>query len=42
MVLDFAENQTIFWDFNIRNSIQITEDLDSGDSDNRGSTVLGC
>ena len=36
----FAENQIVFWDFKIKNSIQITEGLDNGDLDNRGSTVL--
>ena len=38
-VLGFTENQTIFWDFKIRNGIQITEGSDNGDSDNRGPTV---
>ena len=43
------ENQIIFWDFKIQNSIRITEGLimeiwiiegsDNGDSDNRGPTV---
>ena len=42
LLLDFAENQIVFWDFKIRNSIQITEGSDNGDSDNRGSTVLVC
>ena len=39
LLLGFVENQTIFWDFKIRNSVRITEVLDNGDSDNRGSTV---
>ena len=43
--LDFAENQIIFWDFKIWNSIRITEGSDNGDSDNgdlgnQGSPVL--
>ena len=40
LLFDFVENQIIFWDFKIRNSIRTTEGLDNGDSDNRGSTVL--
>ena len=40
LLLGFAENQIVFWDFKIKNSIQITEGSDSGDSDNQGSTVL--
>ena len=40
LLLDFEENQVVFKDFKIRNSIQITEGLDNGDSDNRGPTVL--
>ena len=39
LLLGFAENQGIFSDFKIQNSIRITEGLDNGDSDNRGSTV---
>ena len=39
LLLGFAENQTIFWDFKIQNSVQITEGSDNGDSDNRGPTV---
>ena len=42
LLLDFAENQIIFWDLKIRNSIQITEGLDNGDLDNRGPTVATC
>ena len=38
LLLDFAENQIVFWDLN---SIRITEGSDNGDSDNRGSTVHG-
>ena len=34
LLLSFAENQVIFWDFKIQNSIWITKG-----SDNRGSTV---
>ena len=40
LLLGFAENQAIYWDFKIRNSVQITEGSDNRDSDNRGSTVL--
>ena len=39
LLLGFAENQIVFWDFKIQNSVQITEGSDSGDSDNRGSTA---
>ena len=39
LVLGFAENQGVFWDFKIQNSVQITEGLDNGDSDNWGPTV---
>ena len=39
LLLDFAENQGVFWDFKIQNSVQITEGSDNGDSDNQGSTV---
>ena len=38
-LLGFAENQGVFWDFKIHNSVRITESSDNGDSDNRGSTV---
>ena len=34
-----VENQTVFWDFKIQNSVRITEGSDYGDSDNRGPTV---
>ena len=40
LLLGFVENQTVFWDFKIRNSVRITEGSDNGDSDNRGPTVL--
>ena len=40
LLLGFGENQIIFWDFKIKNSVWITERLDNGDSDNQGSTVL--
>ena len=40
LLLGFAENQTLFWDFKIQNSVLITEGSDNGDSDNRGPTVL--
>ena len=39
LLLGFAENQTVFWDFKNRNSVRITEGSDNGDSDNRGPTV---
>ena len=39
LLLAFAENPIISWYFKIRNSVRITEGLDNGDSDNRGSTV---
>ena len=39
LLLGFAENQIVLWDFKIQNSIQITEGSDNRDSDNRGSTV---
>ena len=40
LLLAFAENPIISWYFKIRNSVQITEGLDNGDSDNRGPTVV--
>ena len=40
LLLGFAENQGIFWDFKIQNTVRITEGSDNGDSDNRGPTVL--
>ena len=40
LLLGFVENQIIYWDFKIRNSVRITEGLDNGASDNRVSTVL--
>ena len=40
LLLGFAENLTVFWDFKIQNSVRITEGSDNGDSDNRGPTVL--
>ena len=40
LLLGFVEDQIIYWDFKIRNSVRITEGLNNGDSDNRGSTVL--
>ena len=39
-IIWLCRNWTVFWDFYIHNSIRITEDLDNGDSDNWGSTVL--
>ena len=32
LLLGFAENQIIFWDFKIQNSVQITKGLGYGDS----------
>ena len=40
MLCDYVENQTVFWNFKIRNSVRITEGSDNGDSDNRGPTVI--
>ena len=40
LLLGFAENQGVYWDFKIQKSIRITEGSDNGDSDNRGPTVL--
>ena len=40
LLLGFVENQTVFWDFKIRNSVRITEGSDNGDLDNRGPTVI--
>ena len=40
LLLGFAENQTVFWDFKIRNSIRINEGSDNGDSYNRGPIVF--
>ena len=40
LILGFAENQIVFQDFKIKNSVRITQGLDNGDSDNRGSTVI--
>ena len=42
LLLGFVENQTVFWDFKIRNSVRIIEGSDNGDSDNRGPTVYVC
>ena len=39
LFLSFAENQGVFSNFKIQNSIRITKGSDNGDSDNRGSTV---
>ena len=40
LLLGFAENQTVFSDFKIRNSVRVTEGSDNGDLDNRGPTVF--
>ena len=42
LLLAFAENPIVSWNFKIRNSIRITEGLDNGDSDNQGPTVFNC
>ena len=39
LLLGFAENQIVYWDFKILNSVRITEGLDNGDSDNQCPTV---
>ena len=39
LLLGFVENQGVFKDFKIQNSIQITKGSDNGDLDNRGPTV---
>ena len=39
LLLGFAENQGIFWDFNIKNSFRITKGSHNGDLDNQGSFV---
>ena len=39
LLLSFTENQIVFWDFKIQNSIRITEDSNNGDSNNQGPTV---
>ena len=40
LLLAFAENPIISWYFKIRNSVQITEGSDNGDSNNCGFTVF--
>ena len=39
LLLGFAENQIVFWDFTIWNSVQIAKGSDNGDSDNWSPTV---
>ena len=39
LLLGFAENQGVLWDFKIQNSIRITKDSDNGDLDNQGFAV---
>ena len=39
VLLGFGENVIVFWDFKFQNSVWITEGLDNGDLDKRGSTV---
>ena len=39
LLLVFAENQGVFLDFKIQNSVLITEGSDNGDLDNQGPTV---
>ena len=40
LLLGFVDNQMVYWDFKIQNSVRITEGSDNGDSGNRGPTVL--
>ena len=40
LLLGFAENQVIFLDFKIQNSVRITKGSDNRDLDYPGSTVL--
>ena len=40
LLLDFAENQIVFWDLKIQNSVRITGVSDNGDLDNQGPTEL--
>ena len=40
LLLGFVENQTVFLDFKIQNSVRITEGSDNEDSDNQGPTVI--
>ena len=40
LLLGFAENQIMFWDYKSRNGVQITEGSDNGDSDNQDPTVV--
>ena len=42
LLLGFAENQIIFWDFKIQSSVQITKGSDNEDLDNQNSTVCTC
>ena len=39
LLFDFAENQIVFCDLKIWNSVRITEGSDNGDPDNQGPTV---
>ena len=39
LLLGFAENQIVFWNFKIHYSVRITKGSDNGDSDNQGPTV---
>ena len=34
LFLGFADNQMVYWNFKIQNSVRITEGSDNGDSDN--------
>ena len=40
LLLNYAENQIVLWDFKIQNGVWINEGSDNGDSDNRGCTAL--
>ena len=39
LLLGFAENLIVIWDFKIQNSVRIIEGSDNRDSDNQGPTV---
>ena len=39
LLLGFAENQIVFWDFKTWDSVRITKGSGNGDSDNQGSSV---
>ena len=39
LLLGFVENQIVFWDFKIQNSVRIAKGSNNGDLDNQVSTV---